>query len=110
MSEVRVVWAPLLRRLSRADWGLRGVLPAMVAGAVFGSLWDMMLWDDAYPMAKVGALAGPVALALLINALARADAARRAEAAAWVDAWRREETARRMAAARGRGELLRFEG
>ena len=99
----------ILRRLARADWGLRGVLPAMAAGAFFGGLWDLLLWEGDFPMAKVGAVAGPVALALLINALVRAGEVGRAEAAAWAEGWVAHETDRRMAAARGRGELIRFE-
>jgi hypothetical protein len=87
--------------------GLQMVLPAMVCGAVFGSLFDMLLGLDGWPMTKAGVIAGAGGFALAINGLERA--ARRERR--WeidLDAYRRAETARRLAAAKGRGELVRF--
>ena len=89
-------------------FGLRLLLPAIVIGAFGGNLLDMLLWDGAYPLTKAGIVVGPAVFALSMNALSRWERARAGEEIV-PEAYRRAETEKRMAAAQGRGELVRFE-
>lgn len=86
--------------------GLHLLIPAMVMGSVFGSLIDILLGHDGYPLAMVGVIGGPVVFGLAINALQRCERARDADDVAWMEAYRLEETEKRRSAARGRGDLI----
>jgi hypothetical protein len=87
--------------------GINLVLPAMVMGAVAGSLLDLLLGHDGYVLAKVGILAGPLIFAVSINALHRAEARARTHLPN-PDAYRAAETAKRMEAARKSGAVIPF--
>jgi hypothetical protein len=88
--------------------GVRLILPAMVYGAVGGSLIDMLAGFEGWPAARLGVVLGPVGFALAINWLERAEAEWRASTRVDVEAYRRAETLNRMRAARAQGELVRF--
>ena len=97
----------ILRVLPRV--GLHLFLPAVVVGAIGGSLLDLVMAHEGYPLAMVGVVLGPVGFALAINALERADAAHVDEMMALAEAYRREETEKRRRVATARGELIQFE-
>ncbi|WP_308914874.1 hypothetical protein [Jannaschia sp. LMIT008] len=101
-----IIPSPLdvLRALPRI--GLHLAAPAMVMGAVCGSLVDLLLGHSGYPLAIAGVVAGPVAFALAINALHRAEDAHRDDMADMAERYRQTQTKERMAAARRRGELI----
>ncbi|MBM2576622.1 hypothetical protein JQC91_09925 [Jannaschia sp. Os4] len=89
--------------------GVRLILPALVIGAVWGGLVDLLLWDGArYVMAWAGLVIGPAGFALAINALERREMERAGPSAQEMEAAYRAEVARRMAAAEARGDLVRF--
>lgn len=81
----------------------------MVIGAVGGSMLDLLLAHDGYPLAMAGVILGPVGFALAINALERADAEHTEEMVALAEAYRHEENEKRRKAAAAKGELIRFE-
>ncbi|MEL7182933.1 MAG: hypothetical protein AAFY65_05150 [Pseudomonadota bacterium] len=87
--------------------GLNLVVPALVIGAVMGSMVDVILGSDGYPVAMLGTLLGPLGFALGINALDRA--ARLEVEAPDPDAYRRAETEKRKQAAHARGELVNLD-
>ena len=89
--------------------GLNLVLPAMVVGAVQGSMVDILLGHDGYPLAKVGVVLGPVIFAFTINALHRREDEWTDEMAALSEAYRKEETRKRQEAATARGELVKLD-
>ncbi|WP_371153327.1 hypothetical protein [Jannaschia sp. 2305UL9-9] len=104
----RVVPTPLevLRALPRV--GLHLLLPAMVVGAFGGSLLDLLLgWDRLATLC--GIVVGPVAFAIAINVLERLDDAHTDKMVALAEAYRRDETEKRRAAADKRGELMKFD-
>ncbi|GIT92241.1 hypothetical protein JANAI62_26980 [Jannaschia pagri] len=105
----RVIPTPLevLRVLPRI--GLHLLLPAMVIGAVGGSLFDLLLRHEGYPLAMAGLLIGPVVFATVINALERLDQAHAARMTVLTEAYQRAETAKRQARAKRQGELVKFE-
>ncbi len=108
MKDIRIPhpWE-VIRALPRIGFHL--LLPAMVVGAFGGGVLDVLFASDGYPLAKVGTLLGPLVFAAALNGLERAEARCRTEVSDETDAYRRKETDRRLAAARGRGELVRFE-
>ena len=88
---------------------VRLLLPALVIGAFWGGLVDLLIWDgERYVVARIGVVLGPLAFALAINALERAERARVVPTAQEMEAAYRAEVARRMAAAEARGQLVRF--
>ncbi|MGB3407853.1 MAG: hypothetical protein WBA67_10200 [Jannaschia sp.] len=109
-GERRSVGAFVLAALRAMPWlGAHLLLPALVIGAVGGSAFDLLLGHERYVLASAGVVLGPVAFALAVNALERADAAHEQDMAALAERYREEQDDLRRAAAQARGELVRFE-
>ncbi|SFI21393.1 hypothetical protein [Jannaschia pohangensis] len=89
--------------------GLHLLLPAMVLGAVFGSLFDLLMTHSGYPVALAGLVLGPVVFAFAINGITRADEAYAEKMAAYAESYRKAENAKRTIAAQERGDLVQLE-
>jgi hypothetical protein len=96
----------VLRVLPRC--GLNLLLPAMVTGAVWGSLVDVLLGHTGYPVAMAGLVIGPVGFGFAINALHRREEEWREDMAA-LEAYRKAEDEKRRQAAERRGELVKLD-
>ncbi|TFL18229.1 hypothetical protein [Jannaschia formosa] len=97
----------VLRLLPRC--GTQLLIPAMGCGTVVGSLLDLLLGHQGYPLAMAGLIVGPVAFGFAINALERAEAAFREDEAAAMEAYRIAETEKRREAAQRRGDLVKLD-